>query len=75
MRIGYARVSKADGSHSLGLERDALQAAGIDNTANLYHDFVSKVRRLRHRLDGFLSKPRDWDLFKAPREDSDPHTT
>ena len=29
-RIGYARVSKADGSQSLDLQRDALQAAGVD---------------------------------------------
>ena len=27
MLIGYARVSKADGSH---LQRDALRAAGVD---------------------------------------------
>ena len=26
MRIGYARVSKADGSQSLDLQRDALRA-------------------------------------------------
>ena len=30
MRIGYARVSKADGSQSLDLERDALRAEGND---------------------------------------------
>ena len=29
MLIGYARVSKADGSQSLDLQRDALQAAGV----------------------------------------------
>jgi DNA invertase Pin-like site-specific DNA recombinase len=28
MLIGYARVSKADGSQSLDLQRDALAAAG-----------------------------------------------
>lgn len=28
MLMGYARVSKADGSHSLDLQRDALVAAG-----------------------------------------------
>ena len=28
MRIGYARVLKADGSQSLDLQRDALQAGG-----------------------------------------------
>ena len=30
MRTGSARVSKADGSQSLDLQRDALQAAGVD---------------------------------------------
>ena len=39
MPIGYARVSKADGSQSLD-----LQADGIDDAANLYHDFASGVR-------------------------------
>ena len=29
MLIGYARVSKADGSQSLDLQRDALIAAGV----------------------------------------------
>ena len=29
-RIGYARVSKADGSQSLDLQRDALWAAGVE---------------------------------------------
>ena len=28
MLIGYARVSKADGSQSLDLQRDALRAGG-----------------------------------------------
>ena len=40
MLIGYARVSKADGSQSLDLPRDALQAAGVD-AVNLYHDFAT----------------------------------
>ena len=44
MRIGYARVSKADGSQSLDLQHDALRAAGIDGAVNLYHDFASGVR-------------------------------
>ena len=30
MLIGYARVSKADGSQSLDLQRDALRDEGID---------------------------------------------
>ena len=43
MLIGYARVSKADGSQSLDLQRDALQAAGVD-AGHVYHDFASGVR-------------------------------
>ena len=35
IRIGYARVAKADGSQSLDLQRDALRAEGIDEAANL----------------------------------------
>ena len=30
MRLGYARVSKADGSQPLDLQRDALQAESVD---------------------------------------------
>ena len=33
MLIGYARVSKADGSQSLDLQRDALQAARASTPA------------------------------------------
>ena len=44
MLIGYARVSKADGSQSLDLQRDALRAEGINEVANLYHNRASGVR-------------------------------
>ena len=37
MLIGYARVSKADGSQSLDLQHDALRAAGVD-TGHVYRD-------------------------------------
>ena len=37
MRIGDARVSKADGSQSLDLQRDALWAEGVD-AGHVYHD-------------------------------------
>lgn len=40
MLIGYMRVSKADGSQVLDLQRDALQAAGVDH-AHLYEDMAS----------------------------------
>ena len=41
MLDGYARVSKADGSQSLDLQRHALRSEGIDDAAHLYHDFAS----------------------------------
>ena len=33
MLIGYARISKADGSQSLDLQRDALRQAGVSDDA------------------------------------------
>ena len=40
MLIGYARVSKADGSQSLDLQRDALIAADVD-ARQIYSDRAS----------------------------------
>jgi DNA invertase Pin-like site-specific DNA recombinase len=40
MQIGYMRVSKADGSQSTDLQRDALRAAGVA-TRRLYQDRAS----------------------------------
>ena len=48
MLIGYTRVSKADGSQSLDLQRAALQAAGVD-AGHVCHDVG--VRRRRSRND------------------------
>ena len=45
MLIGYARVSKADGSQSLDLQRVALQAAGVRADR-------SGARQLRARVPG-----------------------
>ncbi|MFZ1839199.1 MAG: recombinase family protein, partial [Dokdonella sp.] len=39
MLIGYARVSKADGSQSLDLQRDALTAAGVEDE-QIYSDLA-----------------------------------
>ena len=49
MLIGYARVSKADGSQSLDLQRDALRAAGVD---------VNRVARQSVNLDRITPQ---WD--------------
>ena len=43
MLIGYMRVSKADGSQVLVLQRDALLAAGAD-VQHLYKDHASGKR-------------------------------
>ena len=40
MLIGYVRVSKADGSQTLDLQKDALIAFGIDEH-NIYSDYAS----------------------------------
>ena len=40
MQLGYLRVSKADGSQVLDLQRDALLAAGVE-AGQLYQDLAS----------------------------------
>ena len=61
--IGYARVSKTDGSQSLDLQRDALQAAGVDEAVNLYHALASDVRDDRPGLDSCLRALRKGDVL------------
>ena len=63
MRIGYARVSKADGSQSLDLQRKALRAEGIDDPANLYPDFASGGRDDRPGLDSCVRALRKGDVL------------
>jgi len=58
MLIGYARVSKSDGSQILDLQKDALISAGVEDT-NIYDDFASG--RFDHRI-GLLA------CLKALRE-------
>ena len=62
MLIGYARVSKADGSQSLDLQRVALQAAGVD-AGNVYHDVASGVRDDRPGLDSCVRALRTGDVL------------
>ena len=59
MLIGYARVSKTDVSQSLDLQCDALRAEGIDDAANLYHDFASGIRDARPGLHSCLCALRE----------------
>ena len=62
MLIGYARVSKADGSQSLDLQRDALQVEGV-NVVNVYHDVASGVRDDRPGLDSCVRALRTGDVL------------
>src|SRR3546814_1046003 len=60
MLIGYARVSKADGSQSLDLQHDALRAAGVE-PGNIYDDRASGSRDDRPGLAACLKSLRDGD--------------
>ena len=62
MLIGYARVSKADGSQSLDLQRDALQAAGVE-AVHVYHDYASGVRDDRPGLESCVRALRTGDVL------------
>ncbi len=53
MLIGYARVSKADGSQLLDLQRDALQAVGVPD-ARIYEDRMSGRKDVRPGLEACL---------------------
>jgi DNA invertase Pin-like site-specific DNA recombinase len=62
MLIGYARVSKADGSQSLDLQRDALAAAGVA-PERVYEDRASGARDDRPGLEACLQALRDGDVL------------
>ena len=62
MLIGYMRVSKADGSQSTDLKRDALLAAGVDQ-AQLYEDQASGKREDRPGLTSCLKALREGDTL------------
>ena len=57
MKIGYARVSKADGSQSLDLQIDALIAEEILEN-NIYQDEASGKKEERIGLENCLKSLR-----------------
>lgn len=62
MLIGYMRVSKADGSQSTSLQRDALIAAGVD-TDHIYEDLASGKNDDRPGLAACLKALRQGDVM------------
>src|SRR5437763_8433475 len=62
MRIGYARVSKADGSQVLDLQRDALIQAGVARR-RIYCDHASGRRDDRPNLAACLKALRRGDVL------------
>lgn len=73
MLIGYMRVSKADGSQTSDLQRDALIAAGV-NSVHIYEDRASGKREDRPGLIACLKalRPNDtlivWKLDRLGRD-------
>lgn len=62
MLIGYMRVSKADGSQTTDLQRDALELAGV-NVKHLYEDRASGKREDRPGLAACLKALREGDTL------------
>jgi DNA invertase Pin-like site-specific DNA recombinase len=62
MKLGYARVSKADGSQTLDLQVDALAAAGVA-PEHLYQDEASGKRDDRPGLEACLKALREGDTL------------
>jgi DNA invertase Pin-like site-specific DNA recombinase len=62
MHLGYMRVSKADGSQALDLQRDALLAAGV-RSQHLYEDLASGRRDDRPGLAACLKALREGDVL------------
>jgi DNA invertase Pin-like site-specific DNA recombinase len=62
MWVGYLRVSKADGSQVIDLQRDALLSAGVE-PQHLYEDTASGKREDRPGLTACLKALRDGDTL------------
>jgi DNA invertase Pin-like site-specific DNA recombinase len=66
--VGYMRVSKADGSQSTDLQRDALLRAGVDPEA-VYEDHASGKGAARPGLEACLKALRKGDALVVWRLD------
>jgi len=62
MLVGYMRVSKADGTQTLDLQRDALLTAGVE-AIHIYEDRASGKTEARPGLDALKKSLRDGDTL------------
>ena len=62
LMLGYMRVSKADGSQTTDLQRDALLTAGVE-PERIYEDHASGKRDNRPGLDACLKALRENDVL------------
>ena len=62
MLLGYARVSKKDGSQVVDLQLDALKTAGV-KLQHIYQDFASGKREDRPNLTACLKALREGDTL------------
>jgi DNA invertase Pin-like site-specific DNA recombinase len=62
MLVGYMRVSKADGSQTTHLQRDALASAGV-GSVRIYEDMTSGKRDDRRGLTACLKALRRGDTL------------
>lgn len=62
MKLGYARISKADGSQTLDLQMDALAVAGV-TPEHVYKDEASGKRDDRPGLEACLKALRSGDVL------------
>lgn len=62
MLIGYVRISKADGSQVLDLQKDALIQAGV-NPNDIYEDMASGKKDEREGLKSCLKALREGDTL------------
>ncbi len=62
MLLGYARVSKSDGSQNLDLQQDALKAYGVEEE-NIYSDYASGKLDDRPHLQACLKALRKEDTL------------
>ena len=62
MLIGYARVSKSDGSQTVDAQRDALISAGVEPD-RIYEDHASGSKDDRPGLETCLRALREGDVF------------